>query len=103
MLMKHRGPHLWRVETQDGLTFRVEGTLELTRRGQYPDLALRLRRQAPPYVRHLAKTDPADHRRGSLVMRCRGRVIRFFDKGYGFFQPEAGSQARVLSHLGWSR
>jgi hypothetical protein len=30
MIGKH---HLWRVETQEGLTFRVEGTPELTRRG----------------------------------------------------------------------
>jgi hypothetical protein len=32
-------------------------------------------------------------------MRHRGRVIRFFDKGYGFIQPEA-SGALVVSHLG---
>jgi cold shock CspA family protein len=32
-------------------------------------------------------------------MRHRGRVIRFFDKGYGFIQPEAGGAARVFFHI----
>jgi cold shock CspA family protein len=32
-------------------------------------------------------------------MRHRGRVIRFFDKGYGFIRPEASGAARLFFHI----
>ena len=32
-------------------------------------------------------------------MRQRGRVVRFFDKGYGFTEPEGAGAARLFFHI----
>ena len=32
-------------------------------------------------------------------MHQRGRVLRFFDKGYGFIEPEGAGAARLFFHI----
>jgi cold shock CspA family protein len=34
-----------------------------------------------------------------MTNRLRGRVIRFFEKGYGFLQPDGGGAVRVFFHI----